>query len=153
VRPQVEHIQLPRKIWQAVTEHALRELTFRESQDAASRIENLRPCHIQEETDVVYGRQMWCFESTSGQHADGKRIEFGALEFSIEYGLLELIQCCWFENDQQRDDWIYQRLTPDADSASGYGMTKVWIYLAILGVLFLAIGWTVSLLRFLNVTI
>lgn len=153
MRPQVDHIQLPPKTWQAVTEHALRELSYRDSKDTFSRIENLRPSFLAEETETAYGRQIWCFESMNPQNADGRRNECGALEFSLEYGLLELVHCCWFQNDKEREEWICERITPASEPASCCGMTRIWIYLAILGVLFLAIGWTVSLLRYLNVSI
>lgn len=153
MKPQVQHFQFPRKTWQVVTEHALRELAFRESQDTTSRIENLRPFHFEEETESNYGRQIWCFESLTALGANGRRVECGALEFSIEYGLIELIQCRWFSNDKQRDLWIAEHLEPPSPQASSCALTRVWIYLAILSVLFLAIGWTVSLLRFLNVSI
>lgn len=153
LRHQVEHIQFPRKTWQAVTEHALRELSFRESQEASSRIENLRPCHFEEETESRYGRQIWFFESMSYQVPHERKIECGALEFSMEYGLLELVDCYWFASDTEREVWIEQRLNPPVDVASCCTMTRVWVYLAILGVVFLAMGWTFSLLRFLNVTI
>ncbi|MFN5395228.1 MAG: hypothetical protein ACK5EO_15110 [Planctomycetota bacterium] len=153
MRHQVEHIQFPKKTWQAVTEHALRELSFRESEESASRIENLRPYHFEEETESKYGRQIWCFESMTCQSPSDRRIECGVLEFSIESGLLELIDCHWFSSGSQRDQWIGQRLDPPAEVASSCMLTKVWVYLAILGVMFLAIGWTISLLRFLNVAI
>lgn len=153
LRHQVEHIQFPRKTWQAVTEHALRELSFRETQETSSRIENLRPCHFEEETESRYGRQIWCFESMTQYSPSERKTECGALEFSMEYGLLELVDCFWFASDTEREEWIDQRLNPPAKVASCCTMTRVWVYLAILGVLFLAMGWTISLLRFLNVTI
>ena len=153
LRHQVEHIQFPRKTWQAVTEHALRELSFRELQESPSRIENLRPCHFEEETESRYGRQIWFFESTTYPSPGARKIECGALDFSMEYGLLELVDCFWFANDSEREDWIDQRLNPTDEVASCCKMTRVWVYLAILGVVFLAMGWTFSLLRFLNVTI
>jgi len=82
-----------------------------------------------------------------------RKIECGALEFSMEYGLLELVDCYWFASDTEREEWIDQRLNPPVKVASCCTMTRVWVYLAILGVVFLAMGWTFSLLRFLNVTI
>jgi hypothetical protein len=153
VRPPVEHIQFPRKTWQTVTEHALRELTFRESFDQSSRIENLRPYYFEDETENAFGRQIWCFEAMGLQAGTGRKLEFGVLEFSIEYGLIELSQCRWFQNDKQLEQWISQRLDPHTEPASCCVTTKLWIYLAMLGILFLAIGWTVSLFRFLNVSI
>ena len=153
MRPPVEHIQFPRKTWQTVTEHALRELTFRESFDQSSRIENLRPYYFEDETENAFGRQIWCFEAMGLQAGTGRKLEFGVLEFSIEYGLIELSQCRWFQNDKQLEQWISQRLDPHTEPASCCVTTKLWIYLAMLGILFLAIGWTVSLFRFLNVSI
>jgi len=153
VRPQVENIQFSKKTWQTVTEHALKELAFRDSHDTTSRIENLRPCYFEEETEYKYGRQVWCFETMSRHNSSDRRSECSAMEFSIEYGLIELIQCRWFPDDKLRELWISERLDPPADAPSCCSMTKLWIYLAVLGVLFLALGWTVSLLRFLNVSI
>jgi hypothetical protein len=153
VRPQVDPIQFSKKTWQTVTGHALKELAFRESQDNNSRIENLRPFFFEEETEVNYGRQVWCFESMTRQNSRDRKIEYGVMEFSIEYGLIELIQCRWFPEEQHRELWIAQRLDPTSDGPSCCSMTKIWVYLAVLGVLFLALGWLVSLLRFLNVFI
>ena len=153
MRPPVEHIQFPRKTWQAVTEHALRELKFHESCDQSSRIENLRPYYFEDETENAFGRQIWCFEAMGLQAGTGRKLEFGVLEVSIEYGLIELSQCRWFQNDNQLEQWISQRLDPHTEPASCCVTTKLWVYLAILGILFLAIGWTVSLFRFLNVSI
>ena len=150
MRPSVERIQFSRKTWQAVTEHALKELSFRELDGTPYRIENLRPFFFEDEIEERFGRQIWLFESTSIGGTKGRRVDYGCLEFVVEYGLLELVNSYWFDSEPQREQWLTDRTQVPAEEPPLSRWTLLWVGLAMAGIASLAAIWTVSLLRYLN---
>ena len=63
------------------------------------------------ETDDNFGNQLWYFEGFGLDDYDRRRSVFGAIEYSIQYGLHELVEDGVFDNEEQRDRFrcVYER--------------------------------------------
>lgn len=75
-----------------------------------SRVERLRCVDDQAETDDHFGRQLWYFEGRA-LSSDERRVRiYGVIEYSIQFGLHELIDDGVFDAADQRDRFrqIYQ---------------------------------------------
>ena len=75
-----------------------------------SRVERLRCVDDQLETDDHFGRQLWYFEGRA-LASDERRVRiYGVIEYSIQFGLHELIDDGVFDAADQRDRFrqIYQ---------------------------------------------
>lgn len=68
-----------------------------------SRISRFHCVDHQPETDSRYGRQLWYFEGSAVDELDRRCRIFGAVEYSIQYGLHELVEDGVFEASEQRD--------------------------------------------------
>jgi hypothetical protein len=68
-----------------------------------SRINRFHCIDNQPETDNHYGRQLWYFEGSAVDELDRRCRIFGAVEYSIQYGLHELVEDGVFEAAEQRD--------------------------------------------------
>jgi len=81
-----------------------------------SRISQPRCVDDQVETDQTFGRQLWYFEG-EGATEEQRRVRlFGVLEYSIEFGLTELVEGGVFEQADQRerfrDIYFHHELPP-----------------------------------------
>ena len=56
-----------------------------------------------EEKDENFGSQLWYFEGCGVDSYDQRHTVFGVVEYSLQYGLHELIEDAVFESDEQRD--------------------------------------------------
>jgi hypothetical protein len=56
-----------------------------------------------EEKDQNFGSQLWYFEGCGVDSYDQRHTVFGVVEYSLQYGLHELIEDAVFESDEQRD--------------------------------------------------
>lgn len=104
--PKAHNIQFSRQIWQTVSEKAYHCLDRREFVPNQSRIENLRCVELIEELDHKYGKQIWFFEAIGVDPTGRRRVLHGALEFSIQYGLMEPAQSVLFEDEEARDRFL-----------------------------------------------
>ena len=172
VKSSTEHLQFSRKTWQKVTQYALDCAKRLGSDEHACRLENLRPVHFNEESETQFGSQVWCFEvtrnrtppssqtllapsptSTAGADSQEstREIEFGALIFSLEFGILELSHSRWFASASHRETWLATLLGPTIQRpASTHLATPFWIACAVASILLLASGWIFSVIRFLQ---
>ena len=106
------HIQFSRHIWQAVNEQARRCLLSREFCPEQSKIDNLRCVHFEEEIESCYGRQLWYFEAMGVDPIGRRHKLFGALEFSVQYGLLEACQAALFDDSDHRQRFLNAATQP-----------------------------------------
>jgi hypothetical protein len=172
VKSSTEHLQFSRKTWQKVTQCALDCAKRLGSDQNACRLENLRPVHFIEESETQFGSQVWCFEisrnrtepssqpllapaPTSSAPSDSqestRKMEFGALIFSLEFGILELSHSRWFASASQREAWLAKLLNPSVSRPpSTHLATPFWIACAVASILLLASGWILSVIRFLQ---
>lgn len=172
MKSSTEHLQFSRKTWQKVTQCALDCAKRLGSDEHGCRLENLRPIHFSEESETQFGNQVWCFEiarirtqpaaqsllsptPTSTEPADpqesNREIEFGALIFSLEFGILELSHSRWFASSSHREAWLSKLLTPSVKRPpANHLATPFWIACAVASILLLASGWIFSVIRFLQ---
>lgn len=68
-----------------------------------SKFDHFRCVDDQPETDSRYGRQLWFFDGLGVDELDRRTRIYGAVEYSIQYGLYELVEDGVFEADEQRD--------------------------------------------------
>ena len=147
--PEADPVHFSRQIWQAVAEDALRAVARREFCPERSRIENLRPVFFQEEDDLAFGKQIWCFEAMGVSDSGRRQLIFGLMEFSIQFGLLEPVQSGLFEDASERERWIVQLSAFEATPEKTSGATKFWIWAAWISVALLGMGWLIALIRYL----
>lgn len=150
--PEADPVHFSRQIWQAVAEHALRAVARREFCPERSRIENLRPVFFQEEDELAFGKQIWCFEAMGVSDNSRRQLIFGLMEFSIQFGLLEPVQSGLFEDATERERWTVQLSATEATPDKTSGATSFWIWSAWISVAFLGTGWLIALARYLMQT-
>ncbi|MEZ6090382.1 MAG: hypothetical protein R3C05_20625 [Pirellulaceae bacterium] len=68
-----------------------------------SRVERLRCVDDQSETDECFGRQLWYFEGRALANDDRRVRIYGVIEYSIQFGLHELVDDGVFDAADQRD--------------------------------------------------
>ena len=79
-----------------------------------SQIERIRCVDDQEETEQAFGRQLWFFDGTGVDEGNRRVRVFGAVEYSLQFGLHEMVEDGIFEADDQRDRFrhIYRGHAP-----------------------------------------
>lgn len=68
-----------------------------------SRFEHFRCIDYTAETENAFGRQLWFFDGIGVDELDRRPRIYGALEYSIQYGLHELVEDGIFEVSGQRE--------------------------------------------------
>ena len=148
--PEADKIQFSRQIWQAASEHAHRCLARREFCPEQSRVENLRCVHLVDESDCLFGKQLWCFEAIGIDPAGRRQILYGVLEFSIQFGLLEASQTAMFEDSGHREKFLNNETKPISKLVYQYPSTRFWIYAAWSSIAVLSVVWITLLVNFIN---
>jgi hypothetical protein len=88
-----------------------------------SRISQPRCVDDQSETEERFGRQMWYFEGEGATEDQRRARLFGVLEYSIEFGLSELVEGGVFEQADQRErfrDVYFNHQLPPSWSHPGH---------------------------------
>lgn len=138
-------LQFSRHVWQAVHEHAKRCLQSRDFDSDLSKIENLRCVHFEEEIESCYGRQLWYFESLAISPGEGAQKLFGAMEFSVQYGLLEACQAALFEDSDHRQRFLHAAIQPIRSRLWDQASTHFWVRMVVLSLVAVVIGWLLML--------
>ena len=68
-----------------------------------SKIERFSCIDDQAESSTQFGRQLWYFEGVGVDEMDRRVLIYGAIEYSLQYGLHEMVEDGVFEVAQQRD--------------------------------------------------
>ena len=68
-----------------------------------SRVERLRCIDDQPETDEEFGRQLWYFEGRAISNEERRIRVYGVIEYSIQFGLHELVEDGVFDSPDHRD--------------------------------------------------
>ncbi len=63
------------------------------------------------ETDLSFGHQLWYFEGLGVDERNQRHTVFGVVEYSLQYGLHELVEDGVFDSEQQRERFrhLYER--------------------------------------------
>ena len=144
---EASHLSFPRQTWQAVSEHARRCLLRREFCPEQSKIENLRCVHYREELEISYGRQLWYFEAVGVDPAGRRHMLYGALDCSIQYGMIEASQAALFEDAEHRERFLFAVTRTTREAVWQQPYTKFWVRMAAAGVIVLSILWCIILIK------
>ena len=79
-----------------------------------SQIEQLRCVDDQAETERAFGHQLWYFDGFGVNESNRRVRVFGAIEYSLQFGLHELVEDGVFDAEDQRDRFrhVYRGHTP-----------------------------------------
>lgn len=75
-----------------------------------SEVLQLRCVEQRDEVDTSFGSQLWFFEGVAVDELDRRCPVFGSIEYSIQYGLHDLIEDGVFESESQRSRLSQQYL-------------------------------------------
>lgn len=144
--------QFSKEVWKAVTEQARGALLRKEFCPDESRIESLRCVFLDEECEASYGRQVWFFEAF-GIDPIGKRHRlYGALDFSVQYGLLEPLRAMLADEPRHRQRMLQSIANPVEHQVWATSSTKIWVRLTVTSVIILSAIWLLMLARHLMET-
>jgi hypothetical protein len=144
---EASHLSFPRQIWQAVSDHARKCLLRREFCPEHSKIENLRCVHYREELDLCYGRQLWYFEAIGVDPVGRRHMLYGALDFSIQYGMMEASQAALFEDPEHRQRFFYAATHASREAVWHQPYTRFWVRMAGAGVVVLSLLWCLIFIK------
>lgn len=98
-----------------------------------SEILHLRCVDDQPERSSEFGTQLWYFEGMGVDEYDSRHLVYGVMEYSVQYGLQELVDDGVFESEQERDRFrsLYQR---DARRPSWHQPAHRWLVAAMISV-------------------
>lgn len=106
-----------------------------------SPIRELRCVEDHPETELEFGRQLWFFESR-GEDQYGRRVPlFGAVEYSLQFGLTEIVEDGVFEDTEQRDRFHQVFLTSTAPPLAPSGWRKLFVFMLLFIAVALACLW------------
>ncbi len=76
-----------------------------------SDVVQLRCVDDQPETDQSFGNQLWYFEGVGVDSQDSRHNVFGVVEYSVQFGLHELVEDGVFDSENQRERFrhLYER--------------------------------------------
>ncbi len=100
------------------------------------------------ETDDAFGNQLWYFEGGGVNQQEQRRPVFGVVEYSIQFGLHEVVEDGAFESEGQRDRFrqLYER---EFRQPSWPAPVRRWLIASLLGIA--AVTFVVQLIRTLSV--
>jgi hypothetical protein len=149
MKPETSFYQFSKEVWQAVNVQARNALVRKDFSPDDSRIESVRCVYLDEECESEYGRQIWFFEA-SGVDSLGRRQRlYGALDFSVQYGLLETTRAMLMADPQHRQRFLQSVIRPCEVQVWSYPSTKIWVRLTLASVMILSAIWTLSLAAYL----
>jgi hypothetical protein len=108
-----------------------------------SRIENLRCVRFESEKETAFGSQLWFFEAVGVDESQRRHVLYGALEYSVQYGLLEAGSTAIFEDAEERTGILNSEIWR-------YASTRFWVRMACLGVIVTALMWVTILISYLT---
>lgn len=147
--PGIDPIQFPSQIWQAVSDQARRSLLRLDFCPDQSRIENLRSVHLCEETEDNYGKQVWFFEAIGIDGKNARHILYGALELSVQYGILVTDQTALFDDIEERQKFLRKESQDSKNGPWAHDSTRFWVNTAILCVVVVSMLWVLTLVSYL----
>lgn len=147
--PDASFYQFSKEVWQTVNEQAKHTLLRKDFCLEGSRIESIRCVHLEEECEQSYGRQIWFFEASGLDPVGRKHRLYGALDFSVQYGLLEPVRAMLMDESQHRQRFLQSIMRPPAVNVWINPSTKIWVRLTLASVIILSAIWLLSLSAYL----
>ncbi|MFN3190327.1 MAG: hypothetical protein ACE361_07355 [Aureliella sp.] len=137
--------QFSKEIWQAVNDQAMSALIRKEYSPEDSKIDSIRCVHLDEELDDQFGRQIWFFEAAGVDPVGRQHRLYGALDFSVQYGLLEPTRAMLMSEPHHRQRFLQSVARPKDSQVWSAPSTKVWVRLTLASVIILSSIWLLSL--------
>ena len=149
MKPESTFYQFSKEVWQTVNDQAMCALMRKEFCPDESRIESIRCVHLDEEREADYGRQIWFFEAAGVDPVGRRHRLYGALDFSVQYGLLEPTRAMLMSEPHHRQRFLQSVMRPAEPKVWAAPSTKVWVRLTLASVLILSSIWLLSLAAYL----
>jgi hypothetical protein len=143
--PDADFYQFSKEVWDAVHEQAENALVRREYLPDESKIDSIRCVFLDEESEGSYGRQVWFFEASGMDPIGRSHRLFGALDFSVEYGLLEPTRAMLLDDPHHRQRFLESITRPLKNQVWSNPSTRVWVRLTLASVVILSSIWLLSL--------
>ena len=143
--PDASYYQFSKEVWQAVNFQARHALSRKEFCPDQSRVESVRCVHLDEETEFSFGRQVWFFEASALDPVGRKHRVYGALEFAVQFGLLEPARAALMEDPQHRQRFLQSITRPTSAEIWANPSTKLWVRLTLASVIILSSIWLLTL--------
>ena len=76
-----------------------------------SEFDHLRCVDDHPESEDTFGHQLWYFEGTGVDESDRRHRVFGVVEYSLQFGLHEVVEDGVFDSEEQRERFrhLYER--------------------------------------------
>lgn len=145
MNPEASFYQFSKEVWQTVNDQAMDALLRKEFSCDKTSVESIRCVHLEEEGDREFGRQIWFFEATALDPVARKHRLYGALDFSVEYGLLEPTRAMLMNEPLHRQRFLQSVTRPKDTKVWGNPSTKVWVRLTLASVIILSAIWLLTL--------
>lgn len=139
--PDASFYQFSKEVWQLVTDQARQSLVRKEFSPDDARIESVRCVHLEEERETEYGRQVWFFEATAVDPVGRQHRLYGALDFSVQYGLLVPMRAMLMDEPHHRQRFLRSISQPGESQLWVTTSTKVWVRLTLASVILLSAIW------------
>lgn len=147
--PETGFYQFSKEVWQTVNSQAKFTPLRREYCPEQSRIESIRCVFLDEECENEFGRQIWFFEAFGVDPVGRKHRLYGALDFTVQYGLLEPSRALLMEEPHYRQRLLESIANPPQKYIWQNPSTKVWVRLTLASVMILSSIWLLSLAAYL----
>jgi hypothetical protein len=147
--PDASFYQFSKEVWQVVNDQAKQSLVRKEFSPEESRIESIRCVHLDEECESAFGRQIWFFEAAAADPVGRHQRLYGALDFSVEYGLLEPTRAMLMDEPHHRQRFLQSILQPRESQVWVNPSTKIWVRLTLASVIILSSIWLLYLAAYL----
>lgn len=145
MNPETTPNQFSKEVWQTVNDQAMSALLRKEYCAEESRIEAIRCVHLDEEIEADYGRQIWFFEAAGVDPIGRRHRLYGALDFSVQYGLLEPSRAMLMNEPNHRQRFLQSVVRPTESKVWAAPSTKVWVRLTLASVIILSSIWLLGL--------
>lgn len=149
MRPDASFHPFSKEIWQAVTNQARYALVRKEFCPEQSRVDSTRCVYLDQETEMAFGRQVWFFEATGVDPVGRHHRLYGALEFSVQFGLLEPCRAALMVDAAHRQRFLQGLIDPLPVDPWSTPSTRVWVRLTIASVVIISSIWLLTLAAYL----
>ncbi len=108
---ETQAIRIPEKIMRQIRSDSQAALARARVCPTRSDLVQLRCVDYRQETDTEFGAQLWYFDAQGSNEPNRKTPVLGVLEYSIQFGIHELVDDGVFDSLAQRDRFhsVYRR--------------------------------------------
>jgi len=149
MRPDASFHPFSKEIWQAVTNQARSALVRKEFCPEQSRVESVRCVYLDQESEFNFGRQIWFFEAIGIDPVGRQHRLYGALEFSVQFGLLEPCRAALMADPTHRQRFLQGLIEPQPVEPWSAPSTRIWVRLTIASVVIVSSVWLLTLAAYL----